>query len=350
MLDFVHAYRRPDGSVPAIRDIDNGRLHIFGKLEPESHDQVLDVGHEFFALEDRGGVRRSEDALWLSVVERLQGDNSARSLSARGSRAFMQSGFFVMRNEFLFLLIVASPVGMKGYSGHTHNDFLSFDLFAYDRTFLVDSGSYVYGRSLAWRNKFRSIYSHNGIVIDGIEPNPIPIENPFEISNRTEISVNRWHSDRDYDLLDAEVKFQLESGELISHQRVIRMNKRESYWLVHDEVRGAGNHRIETLFHFAEGVGIALNDSGSIRTTSEQGANLVILPRVFDNIEASLESGWASTVYGKKSPNRIACYQYKGALPFQQDYILYPCRNISNIFCDEMNGSALAAIRKECWK
>ena len=61
-----------------------------------------------------------------------------------------------MRNNDLHTIIKCGDIGLKGKGAHGHCDCLSFELFAGDKEFIVDPGSYVYSASPKWRNLFRS--------------------------------------------------------------------------------------------------------------------------------------------------------------------------------------------------
>ena len=209
MLDFIRHYTKPSGGVPLVRDIDNGRFCILGEEELSSHDHLLALGAIYFDRPDLYPGQLFEDCLWYlgpracewhkrepapspspprmecagergSSIPYRQASRTGPSAS---SKLYRQSGFCVMRHDSHYLLAVCSPKGMQGYCGHTHNDFLSFELEAFGRTFLTDCGSYVYSQSPEWRNRMRSTASHNTVVLDGLE------QNRFAIINKTHHSL-----------------------------------------------------------------------------------------------------------------------------------------------------------------
>jgi hypothetical protein len=49
-----------------------------------------------------------------------------------------------MRHDDLYMLIDCVPADQKSPSGHKHNSRLSFELFAGDKSFIIDPGSYLY--------------------------------------------------------------------------------------------------------------------------------------------------------------------------------------------------------------
>ena len=57
-------------------------------------------------------------------------------------------------------------------TSHIHNNCLGFELYAGDRAFIIDPGSYIYTADPVMRDLFRSTSMHNTAVIDGNEQNP----------------------------------------------------------------------------------------------------------------------------------------------------------------------------------
>jgi uncharacterized heparinase superfamily protein len=87
------------------------------------------------------------------------------------SKAFPQGGFYIMRHGDLYMIVDCVPADPKSPSGHKHNSRLSFELFACDKSFIIDPGTYIYTADKEMRNLFRSTKYHNTIVVDGEEQN-----------------------------------------------------------------------------------------------------------------------------------------------------------------------------------
>jgi uncharacterized heparinase superfamily protein len=83
------------------------------------------------------------------------------------SKAFAKGGFYIMRHDDLYMIIDGIPADPKAPSGHKHNSRMSFELFAGDKSFIIDPGSYIYTADKKMRNLFRSTKFHNTVVVDG---------------------------------------------------------------------------------------------------------------------------------------------------------------------------------------
>ena len=186
MLDFVWHYRKCSGGVPLVRDIDSGRFCILGGHELTNHDHALALGAIFFNKDEFYPGKLFEDCFWyLGACVYDWHSRQAQAPKPPSSRLFRPSGFCFMRQDSNCLMTVCCPKGMRGLCGHTHNDFLSFELEANGRPFLTDCGSYLYFRSSQWRNRFRATAAHNTVLVDRREQNALHPTDLFEIESHT---------------------------------------------------------------------------------------------------------------------------------------------------------------------
>ena len=143
MLAFTRDYTRPDGLAPQIGDADDGRflpLGDYGSLDPRDHRHL-------FAQADRAYV------------------------PARESSAYHEGGFYVLRSGGTYAIVRCGDTGRYGRGGHSHNDQLSFELFAGGRPLVADPGTYLYTPDPEARNLFRSTAYHATLRIGGAEQN-----------------------------------------------------------------------------------------------------------------------------------------------------------------------------------
>src|SRR5262249_27827770 len=167
MFDFVLHYTKPDGTAPQISDTDNGRLQVLARADVMDHRYLLSVGAVLFGRSDfkAGAERFHEEAFWLLSEEGLKKFEAVEAQNTSlPSKAFCNGGFYFMRNEKLYMAVRCAANGRRGIGNHSHNDVLSFELFAYDKSFIVDPGTYVYTPEPASRNLFRSTAYHNTVV------------------------------------------------------------------------------------------------------------------------------------------------------------------------------------------
>jgi len=341
MVEFIRHYRKPGGGVPLIRDIDNSRFCILGGEELTSHDHLLALGAIYFDKPELYPGRLFEDCLWclgakayewhkrIKYTEsggrsRHERNAADRALIHTGlkSRLYRQSGFALMREGSHYLLAICCPQGINGFCGHTHNDFLSFELEAYGRTFLTDCGSYVYTQSPEWRNHFRSTASHNTVIIDGQEQNRFNEGELFEIDSRVRPEILHWETNRIKDLLEGAYTLPMHDNSLVTHRRRFVFVKAQNLWLIRDRFIGAGRHTIESRFHFDEGLDVASAGNGIYRTLCMSGANLFLRVAGPAPFHASIDKSWISRTYAEKHPIQVLRLMQVIELPFEQWYFL----------------------------
>ncbi len=194
----------PDGTMPQIGDNDSGRLVKFTpayiSLQNEASDcgtalevedslnrpEVRDAFNSFF-LDDHipttlegefVGCLLSNSRQYSNVSAANHGTKSP-PLKGRGllqgisSYGFPDFGLYIFRSESLYLNIRCGPYGQNGRGGHAHNDQLSFELSAFGKRIIVDSGTYCYTSFPETRNMFRSTGMHNTLQPIGMEQSPI---------------------------------------------------------------------------------------------------------------------------------------------------------------------------------
>lgn len=66
------------------------------------------------------------------------------SLKNISSKAFNNSGWYVMRNNKEYCIMSCGPNSQNGNGGHAHNDKLSFELMLNGKDIIIDPGTFVY--------------------------------------------------------------------------------------------------------------------------------------------------------------------------------------------------------------
>lgn len=172
MIEFIMYYTKPDGTVPLIGDADDGRLVKLEKQEVNGHRAHLSTGAVLFNRPDfkKFAGKFYEESFWLLGKEGFYKFNESPEYPKQlSTKSFPEGGFYVMHENDLFMFIDCGDVGMKGNGGHGHNDALSFELYAGDKTFITDSGCFCYTASPYWHFYFKSTRAHNTMVVDGEE-------------------------------------------------------------------------------------------------------------------------------------------------------------------------------------
>ncbi len=220
-----------------------------------------------------------------------------------------------MRHNDLYMIIDCVPANPKAPSGHKHNSRLSFELFAQDKSFIIDPGTYVYTADKEMRNLFRSTKYHNTVVVDGEEQNRFDEDALFAMGFDATVKVNRWVMAENYDLLDAEHNGYSRLN--VVHRRLIYFNKEEQYWVIKDMLTGEGGykHKFDLYFHFAPMDLKKEKDELVIETENKTGANIAIAPLETDELKLAIENGWVSYSYGKKLEAPIVKYSKTAEVP-----------------------------------
>ena len=348
MFDFVLHYTKPDETGPQIGDTDNGRLHILGKTEIMDHRYLLSVGAVLFQRTDfkaAAGAFR-EDALWLLGDEGLKSFDAIKDHAAYiPSKAFERGGFYFMRNDRLYMAVRCAANGRRGIGNHSHNDALSFELYAYDKSFIVDPGTHVYTPEPDSRNLFRSTAYHNTLVVDGEEINRIP-DDLFRLMNDATPVVNRWKTTDRADFLDAQHNGYERLSQGVTHRRQFYFDKTENYWVITDLITGKGEHALSWYFHFDVGINLTSMDGVTVETLCQEGANLIMNAIDSPAVSLNIEEGWVSPSYGIKKKAQLARYSCTLELPTSVTFILYPYLGQPGSFSIP---DRVAARARECW-
>ena len=325
MVDFVAACVKPDGTAPQIGDSDDG---IFYKLATPvgsgspflDHRYLLSLGALIFGRKDLAALSGgyTEEAFWALGHESKEGFERLQDGAAavQDSAAFRTAGIYVMRAPGHCAIVDAGDNGMAGLGAHAHNDALSFELYAFDKSFIVDPGTYLYTAALEWRNRFRSTAYHNTVCVDGEEINPIVERWLFALPDAGEVIIHRW------EVGDGELVFEAAHDAYrrlkkpVVHRRAIRFDKRTEVWTIDDRFEGKGVHLFESRLHFAPGIEPARvpGEKGRFETVCE-GARLRIEARSENEFEAEIEDGWYSPSYGRRVPIRALKYSWRGDPP-----------------------------------
>jgi Heparinase II/III N-terminus/Heparinase II/III-like protein len=315
MLEYVRGYLRPDGLAPLIGDSDSGRVLPCHRRSADEHAYVLTIGAA--ALGDAKLRTRSLDScpelLWLLGGKGIETFQSLNWDVDQGSQGFPNAGTYIMRHEDLYLCLNVSDAGLNGRGSHGHNDALSIEVCVGTQPFIVDPGTYVYTADLNQRHLFRSTLYHSTVTVDGEEQNTTLKSVPFVIGNEAKPRVVSWATNADSDRVVAEHFGYRRLSSPIVHRRTIELNKWEHYWLIEDEFSGDGEHLCEVRFHFAPGLGVAVEDYSVKAINSETGVALSVTSLDL-KIAPVLEEQACSRDYGEKRTSVTACWTLSGQL------------------------------------
>lgn len=238
MFDAVLYLLKPNGRMPQIGDNDNGQFVKLYSREVLDMRYLLALGAVFFKepkFKVKEFFQTDED---IAEVEILYGEKGLEiwdkldwsELANIKSKAFPDSGWYVMRNNRDYCIISCGPNGQNGNGGHAHNDKLSFELVLNGEEIIVDPGTYVYMPLPEWRNKFRSVAYHNTVLFEGIELDQF--DNLFSIRNTIKTKCLFFREEEDKVIFEGERNILNK----ISHRRKIILYKIRSTLDVEDEI------------------------------------------------------------------------------------------------------------------
>lgn len=201
--------------------------------------------------------------------------------------AYPQSGFYFFRSDWtrdaVFMALKC------GATAHWHNqpDNGTFEIYAYGRNLMNDSGCYVYGSSdpedQRWRNWFRSTRAHQTLTLDNRDLTCAP-------------ECIMWSEADNLTALVVENK----SYPGLMHRRTVLFIDC-TYFLILDEAIGEATGDVRIHFQFAP-CGAEISRL-SARTLFPDGANLLVktLP-LAGPVTMEKEEGWISYDIRRKEP------------------------------------------------
>lgn len=294
---------RPDGTAPMIGDSWPGDLR-----------SVLKQGAEHTGRDD----------FLYAATEGREGKSPENT-----SYAFPVAGFHIMRTGWdrnaRWLLMPCGPYG----GWHSHFDKLSIIVYAFGKTLLDDSGSYLYYGPE--REKFKAASAHSTLVLDGRTPGMVAAT-PLV-----------WATGKCFDFAEGSLAWH----DGLLHRRAIFFRKDHGgagdYWIISDLATGKGTHDAKVYFQFSPTKLETLKDRLGVRSTNGD-ADLLVLAATDKDVQMSEQSGWISYQYNKRVPRPVICYEKHGEPPFIFDTVLTP---FAGGKCPEVTIAVLALANQE---
>jgi hypothetical protein len=280
-----------------------------------------------------------EAIAWLLGAAQ-RGQSRPPSGKPRGleSRAFAEGGYYIMRHgttaiEATYLAFDCGPFGYELEPYHGHADALSFELFAYGQTLVVDPGIYSAHLGSAWRLFFRGSRAHNTVVVDHQDQSLLL--DTRRIYRPARATLHHWLSNEDFDWVDGAHDGYQRLAKPITHRRQIFFVKPE-YWVVVDTLTGQGEHCFDWYFHFMPDTKVVVEEAGSVAQIIAAEATdpaLTIASLATGPIQTQVVTGevdpiqgWVSFYSGEKAPAPTLRFRLQGAAPVKFCTVLYPHR------------------------
>jgi len=326
MYDFIRYCQKPDETSPAIGDSDDGRMMKFRDRSALDHSYLMSMGAMMFRNRKfKTSDIVDEESLWWFGEKGLRTfEHLHKSGHLTGSKAFRNAQIFIQRKDDFYSIIDCGDHGINGRGSHAHSDALSFELFAFDRTFLRDPGTFAYTGNPEWRNIFRSTSYHNTVRVDGMDISRIDHNQLFALGENVKPGINHWESNAEHDVLDATHSGYATLKRPVTHRRKITFDKRDLYWKVEDLFTGEGEHLFEFFLNFDAGLNVEIADRQIIAVSDDSALAIVALSdSEFEIVE---EERWVSPSYGTRVRSSAIIFRLRATVPCENTLLLIPYR------------------------
>jgi uncharacterized heparinase superfamily protein len=232
------------------------------------------------------------------------------------------SGLYGYRQGKDMLLIDCGDIGPNYQPGHSHCDFLSFELLLDGRPVIVDSGVYEY-QAGEMRDYVRSTAAHNTLSVDGQEQSEIWGEFRMARRAKRQKASIRPRKDGGVKFCGSYSGFPQVAGEIV-HQRTIRSVLKDDrhMLMIQDQVQGEGVHIIDSYLHFHPEVELEDKGQGLWRLLRDKRhfAYLVINGVSDEVFSVRLEDSWYCPEFGIRQKNRVLVISTRTVLPADLSY------------------------------
>ncbi len=324
LLDMLEAagWQKDAGALSRLTE--NGWNFYAHTLDPRGHgplDNDSSVGDDAALVREMAAKYQRKDWLYIATAGR-EGDAPAEG----PSEYFPYAGLAVMRSgweanaQWAFF-----DLGPRG-SDHQHDDRLHLSIGGLGREFLVDDGRYNYQPG-PWREYFTGPRGHNVVLLDGkgTLPPPDTVSTPAKV--RQELKP-------DAVVFAATAAF---AGCTVNGQGPAYVTRRVDYhagkyWVVTDEIRCAGPHQVETLWHFhpdctvqVDGDLIYTNDAGK----ANLGMRLLEAPAgggkfaLIRGREKPAPQGWYSASFNERVPGTCVSFTEAVGGPVTRTWVIW---------------------------
>ena len=314
MAEFINAYSRNDGLSPLWGDADDGRTIPFGGQNKNDHGYLTSIIGYVFNCKNFSfsSIKSPTEVFWTIGPRAIP--NKTNAFKVPSSKAFPDSGVYILRNQDDLIFVNCGPVGMAGRGGHGHNDCLSFEASLKGHSLITDSGTFVYSADQKWRNDFRSTKFHNTPIIDDEEQNRfVDPDFLWSLYDDAKPEVRSWSINKDIDCFIGLHTGYQRLPSPVKPVRCIALEKSSHRIIILDRFQGTGEHKVQVPYHFSIGVKVIQNSSGIWRILSGK-KEFLLISNLEDKWSAVIEESWVSPSYGIKHSTKVLNFYCQGPL------------------------------------
>ena len=319
--DAIAMLRRMDAMGISVPDDYRERIHrmhdyIFAIATPE-------LAGPMFGDASRSPARSGSRSAWPLYATLIEAsdlwDNpkyAARAklnrdkLPGQTSYAFRDAGTYVFRDDWgpeqIYFALHCPP---KGISGHDQPDNGTFELCAFGRWLMPDSGFYTYGHDAKGRAWHRQTSVHQTLTLNGATA---------KIAGRQLL----WHTSPEVEAVTVENA----SYENLVHRRTVWFVDK-TFFVLLDEAIGTAEGTLDLHFQLAPGA-MNLDAAHHTATTSFDDANVLISTVADGPLVTEEEEGWHAWKYGHRTPRPAFRHRHGRSSPAAFLTVVYPYREI----------------------
>ncbi len=302
MVKNLSVIVKPNGKVPLVGDVDNGKVLLLSGYNDKSHLDLINLGCVLFKSSDLKHIvkKLSPISLLLFGPEEVKSVDSLEFYEPKKKVIYYEnSGYFLLRNGWgdksSYLFVDLGNFGPQR-APHSHSGISNIILSCNGKDILIDSGTKSYNRSMEERNYFRGSIAHNVISIDN--KNQAKPSSWFGWTQKPKTSRKVVESN---DLIQILCNHDGYSGFLV--QRLILASKDLRSIIVKDKVQPESRkkdnkkHKIELNYHFPEGTSLDVDFKGKNSVLINKEIMLSISSNSI--FEYKLESAEIAPKYGE---------------------------------------------------
>lgn len=233
----------------------------------------------------------------LMDLERTAGHEDFKS-----EQSISDAGLYTLTSKWrkddeVFLLVKAGPMGYLSAAAHGHADCLSFVLSVNGIRIFVDTGTYSYYGDTGWRAYFQSTAAHSTIEIDG-ESQSVA-EGVFQWGHKAMGRLVEYSPGSVGGKLVVEHDGYSRLQDPVHHRRQFELN--DTLLAITDSLTGNGRHRISCRFHLDPECCCRL-DGNTATIASHRASLLVELDPTLEwtSVRGGEGAGWFSPGFGRK--------------------------------------------------
>lgn len=290
-LVFYQRICLPNGELPLFNDSTLSTATSLSELEQRAHGLGLDLG---------------------------QPERNRHSTELISSD---EAGLYGFRSGQDMFIMDCGDIGPDYQPGHSHCDFLSYELMIGGERLIVDTGVCEYEPG-PLRSYVRSTRAHNTIQVDGFEQSEI--WGAFRMARRArKLDADVRHADRD--MIELEGAFDGFPGRpmgRVTHRRTVRAKLNESGGIgqvqIRDTISGRGQSQVENYIHLHPSICVVEEVPGvfHLSRNHKQVARICAA----GGLITRLEKTWYCPEFGLKIENITIVLTQEGPLPIQLFY------------------------------